>query len=48
MQTLLEVVTLDVTGPAVVGLIFFAVLAGALAFVRQVGKMRPNSKSPRE
>ncbi|MBK9695929.1 MAG: hypothetical protein IPO80_00525 [Propionibacteriaceae bacterium] len=44
MQSLLEVVPVDLTGPVVVGVLFFGILAAGLGFVRQVGKMRPHSK----
>ncbi len=44
MQTLLEVTVIDVTGPVVIGLIAFAILAAGLGFVRQVGKSRPHAK----
>ena len=36
---------IDVTLPAVVGMIFFLALVAGLAFVRQVGHFRPHSKS---
>ena len=36
---------IDVTGPVVVGVIFFLILLSGLLFVRQVGKFRPHSKS---
>lgn len=45
MQTFLEVVPVDLTTPAVVGVLFFGLLAAGLGFVRQVGKMRPHAKS---
>ena len=36
---------IDVTGPVVVGVIFFLILFAGLGFVRQVGHFRPHSKS---
>jgi hypothetical protein len=41
---ILEVVTADATGPVVVGVLAFAILALGLGFVRQVGKGRPHAK----
>ncbi|MEN0070951.1 MAG: hypothetical protein AAGC63_08080 [Propionicimonas sp.] len=35
---------IDVTVPAIVGVIFFLALVAGLAFVRQVGHFRPHSK----
>jgi hypothetical protein len=48
MQTLFEVATYDVTVPVVVGVLFFGVLMAGLAFVRQVGKSRPHSRTTDE
>jgi len=36
---------IDVTAPVIVGVIFFLVLVAGLAFVRQVGRFRPHSKT---
>ena len=44
MHTVLEVVVVDVTGPVVVGVVTFLLLAAGLGFVRQVGKSRPHAK----
>jgi hypothetical protein len=44
MHTVLQAVVYDVTGPVVIGLLAFAILAGGLGFVRQVGKGRPHAK----
>ncbi|MFZ0530740.1 MAG: hypothetical protein WAL91_09405 [Propionicimonas sp.] len=41
---ILEAVVYDVSGPVLVGLIAFGILAAGLGFVRQVGKSRPHSK----
>ena len=44
MHTVLEAVVYDVTVPAVIGVLAFAILATGLGFVRQVGKSRPHAK----
>ena len=44
MHTVLEAVVYDVTVPLVIGVVTFAILAGGLGFVRQVGKGRPHAK----
>lgn len=41
---ILEVAAADATGPIVVGVLTFALLAFGLGFVRQVGKGRPHAK----
>ena len=43
MQSVLEV-AVDVTGPVLVGVVTFLILAAGLGFVRQVGKSRPHAK----
>ena len=44
MHTVLQAVVYDVTFPVVIGVLAFAILAGGLGFVRQVGKSRPHAK----
>ncbi len=44
MHTVLQAVVYDVTGPVLIGVATFAILATALGFVRQVGKSRPHAK----
>jgi len=44
MHSVLETVVVDATGPIVVGVVTFLILAAGLAFVREVGKFRPNSR----
>ena len=36
---------IDVTGPVVIGILFFLILLSGLLFIRQVGHFRPHSKS---
>ena len=44
MHTVLQAVVYDVTGPVLIGVVAFAILATGLGFVRQVGKSRPHAK----
>ena len=44
MHTVLQAVVYDVTGPVLIGVVTFAILATGLGFVRQVGKSRPHAK----
>ena len=44
MHTVLQAVVYDATGPIVIGVMTFAILATGLGFIRQVGKGRPHAK----